>query len=307
MTARDREALEAAEARLFDHLGLAWQSRQLSLRDAPVEHARVIEVGDGPPVLFVHGAGMCAAIWAPLLVHLAGRRAICVDLPGCGLTEPFDHRGSDLRTHGRTFLAAVAEAVGVGSLPVVANSLGATHTLYLAAERPDLVDSIMLLGAPGVAIAGGRANTAMRLYSRPALARAMSAVTPPMNARMARRVLASTCGTAAVDTVPEAMFDVVAAAMRISEPTMRTLVPGLFDRGRTRPDLALTDDEWATVRAPTLFVWGRHDPFQSLAAAADLVAGLSGVDLVEVPGGHHPWWDDPAGCAGLIDQHLSEV
>jgi pimeloyl-ACP methyl ester carboxylesterase len=313
MTARDREALEAAEARLFDHLGLAWQSRQLSLRDAPVEHARVIEVGDGPPVLAVHGAGMCAAVWAPLLVHLAGRRAICIDLPGCGLTEPFDHRGSDLRTHGRTFLAAVAEAVGAvgaggaGSLPVVANSLGATHTLYLAAERPDLVDSMVLLGAPGVAIAGGRANLAMRLYSRPALARMMSAVTPPMNARMARRVLASTCGTTAVDNVPEAMFDLVAAAMRISEPTMRTLVPGLFVGRRTRPELALTDDEWAAVRAPTLFVWGRDDPFQSPAAAADLVAGVSAVDLVEMPGGHHPWWDDPAGCAGLIDQHLSEV
>jgi pimeloyl-ACP methyl ester carboxylesterase len=307
MTPAAADALQAAEARLFDGLGLAWQSRYLSLADAPVERARVVEVGDGPPVLVVHGAGMCAAVWALLLVHLEGRRAICVDLPGCGLTGAFDHRDSDLRSHGRSFLAAVVEAVDAGPVPVVANSLGATHALYLAAERPDLVDRMVLLGAPGVAIAGGRANLAMRLYSRPALARAMSAVTPPMNARMAQRVLVSTCGKTAVGNVPAAMFDVVAAAMRISEPTMRTLAPGLFACGRARPDLSLTGDEWSAVRAPTLFVWGREDPFQSPVAAAEVVAAVPTVNLVEVPGGHHPWWDDPAGCARLIDQHLVEV
>ena len=119
-------SLAAAEARLFDDLGLAPGSRRVALREAPVEQARVLEVGEGPPLLFVHGAGMTAGVWAPLLVHLPHRRSICVDLPGCGLTDPLDYRGVDLREHARAFLPALLDALGLDAVAVVANSLGAT-------------------------------------------------------------------------------------------------------------------------------------------------------------------------------------
>src|SRR5690606_8383239 len=96
-------------------------SHRVRLRGGPVEHVRCIETGDGPPVVFVHGAGMTAAVWAPLLVHLPDRRAICVDLPGCGLSDPFDHRGVDLREHARTFLTALLDVLDLDDTLLVAN------------------------------------------------------------------------------------------------------------------------------------------------------------------------------------------
>ena len=60
----------------------------------------MLEVGEGPPLLFVHGAGMTVAVWAPLLAHL----------PGCGLTAPFDYRGVDLREHARAFLSLLVRS-----------------------------------------------------------------------------------------------------------------------------------------------------------------------------------------------------
>jgi pimeloyl-ACP methyl ester carboxylesterase len=302
----DREALEAAEERLFATLELERRTRRVALHDAPVGHARVLEAGDGPPLLLIHGAGMTAGVWAPLLVHLPHRRGICVDLPGCGLTDPFDHRKVDLRDHARAFLAAVLDALGLPAAPVAANSLGATYSLYLAAADPTRVSRMVLLGATGVALPGAQGSLAMRLYSRPAAGRLLSALSPPVGPGLARRILTSVCGRPAVANVPDDMIDLVAAATRISEPTTRTLMPELFASGRPRPELALSDDELAAIRCPTRFVWGSHDRSQPPTAGRSAASAMPHAELIEVAGGHHPWWDDPARCAALLDEHLGD-
>ena len=83
-------ALEAAERHLFDACAMQIVSRRVRLTDPPVA-VRVLEAGDGPPLLLVHGSGMSASTWAPLLPHLAGYRLIAFDLPGFGLSDAFDY------------------------------------------------------------------------------------------------------------------------------------------------------------------------------------------------------------------------
>ena len=65
---------EAAERRLFDACGMQLASRRVRLADPPLT-VRVLEAGDGPPLLLVHGSGMSASTWAPLLPHLSDHRA----------------------------------------------------------------------------------------------------------------------------------------------------------------------------------------------------------------------------------------
>ena len=304
---RSARALTHAEARLFDALGLEPRSRRIVLRDGPVDAVRVLEAGEGPPLLLVHGAGMTAGVWAPLLAHLPHLRSICVDLPGCGLTDPFDHRGADLRDHARSFLGGVLDALGLDTAPVAANSLGGTYALYLAASDADRISRLVLMGAPGVAIPGARPSRAMRIYARPALGRVASAMSPPVTPRVARRILASVCGRPAVAAVPDEMFAVIAAATRIADATTRSLMPELLTGGRSRPELALSDDEAAAITTPTRLVWGRNDRAQPPAAGRRTVDAMPDADLVEVTGGHHPWWDDPQRCAALLDDHLAST
>jgi pimeloyl-ACP methyl ester carboxylesterase len=45
-------------------------------------------VGEGLPVLFLHGVNTCGTIWAPLAGRLAGVACLLVDRPGCGLSDP---------------------------------------------------------------------------------------------------------------------------------------------------------------------------------------------------------------------------
>ena len=302
--AGDRQGLVEAEQRLFARLALQHRSRQVALDAAPVGQARVLEVGDGAPILFLHGAGMSAAVWAPLFAHLPGRRCIAVDLPGCGLTDGFDYRGVDLRAHGRGFLAAVLAALDLDRVPVVANSLGSTFGLYLAAEQPGRFSHLVLFGAPGVALPGGRGNLAMSLYSRPALGRLVSALSPPIRPPLARRMLVGICGRAAVDAMPDEMFEVVAATVRIAEPTTRTLMPELFAGATPRPHHVLSDEELVGITTPARFVWGRDDRFQPPSAAARAIEVMPDAGLVETAGGHHPWWDDATGSARLVEGFL---
>src|SRR5436305_8629613 len=89
---------ELAERRLFAACGVQVTSRRVRLADPPVS-VRVLEAGDGPPLVLVHGSGMSASTWAPLMPYLGARRLVGFDLPGFGLSDAFDYGGRPLRSH----------------------------------------------------------------------------------------------------------------------------------------------------------------------------------------------------------------
>jgi pimeloyl-ACP methyl ester carboxylesterase len=76
---------------------------------------------------------------------------------------------------------------------------------------------------------------------------------------------------------------------------------------RPRPETLMSDDELARIRVPALFYWGREDPFLSPQRAAPPISKIPGAVLHEVTGGHAPWFEDPVGCAMLIDAHQRAV
>jgi pimeloyl-ACP methyl ester carboxylesterase len=76
-------SFEQAERRLLAACGMEAVSRPVRLADPPLS-VRGLEAGEGPPLVLVHGSGMSAATWAPLLPYLGTRRLIACDLPGFG-------------------------------------------------------------------------------------------------------------------------------------------------------------------------------------------------------------------------------
>lgn len=164
VTSKARNLFRSAERRAAADFGIEMSERILPIGE-PVGQARVIESGSGRPVLFVHGGGGIANHWFPLMAHLDGYRLIAVDRPGCGLTDGFDYSRTDsLRQHAVTFLARVADTAGFPTVDVVANSMGALWSLWLAADRPERVRSLSLLGCPAL-VAGTSAPLAMRIVS----------------------------------------------------------------------------------------------------------------------------------------------
>ena len=119
---------EQAEQRLLERYGMRARPRYIDLAE-PRLRARILEVGDGPPVLFVHGGGGAAMNWILLLAQLPGIRAIAVDRPGHGLSGPFDYRGIDLRRHAVSFVTSVLDSLGLERAPIVRTRWGAVGAL----------------------------------------------------------------------------------------------------------------------------------------------------------------------------------
>src|SRR5581483_6621610 len=127
------DAFEDAERQLFEACGVQVTSRRVRLTDPPL-YVRVLEAGDGPPLLLVHGSGMSASTWAPLMAHLRTFRLLALDLPGFGLSDGFDYRGRPLRSHAVAALTSLLDALGVDQAPIVGTSLGGMWALCLALD-----------------------------------------------------------------------------------------------------------------------------------------------------------------------------
>lgn len=107
---------------------------------------RLLERGDGEPILFVHGNVSRADLWAEQLERLpAGYLGLAPDLRGYGGTEarPIDAtRG--LRDWSDD-LARLVAALGHDRLHVVGHSLGAGVALQYALDHPATVRSVVLV------------------------------------------------------------------------------------------------------------------------------------------------------------------
>jgi 4,5:9,10-diseco-3-hydroxy-5,9,17-trioxoandrosta-1(10),2-diene-4-oate hydrolase len=108
---------------------------------------RYIEQGDGPPVVFLHGAslGSSADVFIRNLPAFAQAdfRAIAYDQPGFGLSDtPQDHSVAFRRKN----LPAFCKALGLKRPALVAHSQAGTMAAQLALEAPDDWSHLVVLG-----------------------------------------------------------------------------------------------------------------------------------------------------------------
>jgi pimeloyl-ACP methyl ester carboxylesterase len=133
-----------AERRLWQHYGLEPHERFIDL-DAPTARLRVLEVGSGEPVLFVHGT-VGPGAWASLISELSGFRAIVLERPGWGLSSAIDFSGQDYGKLVAKVLRGAFDALELEWAHVVGGSIGNVWALRLAQRHPAKVSRIVLMG-----------------------------------------------------------------------------------------------------------------------------------------------------------------
>ena len=130
------------------------QRRHIELRGAQRIH--VVERGDGPPALFLHGTNTSSLSFVPLLEHLQDVRAIFIDRPGHGLSDPPPVARGRYRGAAVEFLDEVLAALRLDAATLVGQSGGGHWALWYAMAHPERVRSLVLLGSapllPGTAV-----------------------------------------------------------------------------------------------------------------------------------------------------------
>jgi non-heme chloroperoxidase len=124
-----------------------------------------IEVGQGEPVIFVHGGLQDYRFWLKHLPNFAARyHAIAYSRRNNypNETSPDGMPDGAADAHGED-LAAFVRALGLSKVRIVAHSSGAHAALFFAASHPDMVVSLALNEPPAAGILVGTKNGAETL------------------------------------------------------------------------------------------------------------------------------------------------
>jgi pimeloyl-ACP methyl ester carboxylesterase len=103
------------------------------------------ELGDGPPVLLLHGWPTSSYLWRDVMPAIAARnRVIAPDLPGFGVSDkPLDVT-YDVAFFERA-IDGLLEALGVDSVGVAVHDLGGPIGVHWALRNPERVTALALL------------------------------------------------------------------------------------------------------------------------------------------------------------------
>jgi pimeloyl-ACP methyl ester carboxylesterase len=112
-----------------------------------------IHVNDGGegglPVLFIHSFGGNTQHWENQLTHLrANRRAIAIDLRGHGSSAAPADNDYAIASIAKD-LAIVTDSLQLNRFVLVGHSMGGSAAIAYAAQYPDRVAGLLLMGTPG--------------------------------------------------------------------------------------------------------------------------------------------------------------
>jgi pimeloyl-ACP methyl ester carboxylesterase len=100
--------------------------------------------GDGPPIVFVHGALVNANLWRKVVPRLDGHTRVALDLPLGSHVEPMP-KDADLRPPALADLIADSlEALDLSDVTLVGNDTGGGLTQITATRRPERIGAIVL-------------------------------------------------------------------------------------------------------------------------------------------------------------------
>jgi pimeloyl-ACP methyl ester carboxylesterase len=140
-----RDIASDNRSRLIAHLGMT-DGRRL-LAGLPTA---VLEGGEGPPLVLLHGPAEFAATWMPVLGQLIrSHRVIAPDLPGHGASD-MPAGGLDAALLGR-WLDALIEQTCPSRPVVVGRVVGGAIAARFAVEHPDRLAHLVLVDSMGLA------------------------------------------------------------------------------------------------------------------------------------------------------------
>ncbi|HEX2834023.1 MAG TPA: alpha/beta fold hydrolase [Thermoanaerobaculia bacterium] len=227
--------------------------------------------GAGTPVALIHGLSGSMRWWSKNIDALARKHLVAaVDLTGFGRNRRFVGLPSVMPSFAEvtSLLARWLESFGE-PVHLIGHSMGGALSIRLAAERPDLVRSLILVNSAGMPF---------RLDPRPHV---RPLPKPPYGGPGIARVLLP-------DFLRAGPASVAVAGTRV-----------IFSDER---------EQMHRIRVPALLVWGENDPLVPLQYGQAMQHEIADATLAVIPrAAHVAMWDAPAEFNEIVLKFLEDV
>lgn len=242
--------------------------------------ARIVDIGEGRPVVFLHGLVGLNEHWEDVVRRTRqGNRCIMLELP------LLDLRGDDCSIQGVTDLTArfIDQHFAGEPVTLVGNSFGGHVALRMAIERPDLVRALVLAGSSGL-----------------------------IEKSMVREVQIRPSREWLSEKIGELFFD----RSKMREADLDRAHAELSRRGGARAMVKLSrsarrnhlGEKIGRITAPTLLIWGRQDIVTPPEAAEGFRSAIPDSKLVWFERcGHAPMIECPEQFAAALVEFIKEL
>jgi pimeloyl-ACP methyl ester carboxylesterase len=221
------------------------------------------DVGEGEPVIMIHGSGPGVSGWANFEGNLAAfsqrHRCLVPDLPGFGRSEA---SGEHPLVHGQDAILRFLDELGLDRVAIVGNSLGGGVGAKFAAAHPDRITKLVSIGGIGINLLGPAPSEGIKLL--------VAFVEDPTRERLVEWMesMVFDAGILTDDLIerrlaqatrPEIAAEARKMYSRAGLPMIRQSLNGI--------GASTTIEHLARIEAPTLLLWGRDDRVSPLDMA----------------------------------------
>ena len=271
-------------------------SRFLNIMGMRVHYRLEGDPADSTPLVLVHGTSSSLHTWDSIVPVLRkDRRILRMDLPGFGLTGPTPDRVYGLDRYHQ-FLDSLFDRLAIRSCIIGGNSLGGLIAWTYAVHDSSRVKGLVLIDAAGYPRGKEEGNIGFKLAAMPGVGRVLSRFTPRI---LIRKSLEGSYGDPALvnEVLVDRYYDLL-----LREGNRAAMIDMFSSR---RP---AQHQQIASIRKPTLIIWGDKDRLIDVSNAYRFQQDLPGSMLLIIPGsGHVPMEESPGKVIGAMKEFLKNL
>lgn len=247
-------------------------------------------LGEGKPVVLLHGFGETSEVWRTITPHLQHCRLIIPDLPGSGGSAPTN----DLSMEGMATVVyrIMQEELGNGKAIIIGHSMGGYITLALAESHPEI------FGALGLFHSTAYADSEEKKATR---RKAIEFIRKNGAGEFLKTSIPNLFSPASKAGIPGIIGELIDAGNNFSPEALVSYYEGMI----SRPDRS---NLLKTMKIPFLFIFGKFD------SAVPLQDGLSLCHLPDKSyihilhqSGHMGMLEEADRSIRILNEFISEI
>ena len=289
--------------RWYDHVLADGSARSRTVALPGRGRVHLLEKGTGAPVVLLHGSGVAAGFFLPLLNELEGVRALAPDLPGSGLSDTIELPRHCYHETAVAWLDRLFDALELDRIALLGHSAGGVWASRYALAHPERVERLVLIGPPS--LPGTRCPLPYRFMATPGVGQLASRVPPsPQSVLRFARFMGER------ETLPEhpelidlflvAGRDPLAVSALAAEVRVLVSPFALLSRSGWRRSSRVRPGELRRLAMPTLLIWGDREPLGPVSVAQSVTDLIPQARLQVLAAGHGPWLGQPTQTAGAV-------